>query len=52
MPGITKTIRELDPELYRLARAEAVKEGKTIGTWLNEAIRGKLEKQNKKKGGK
>lgn len=44
MPGITKTIRELDPELYRLARAQALKEGKPIGAWLNEAIRGKLKK--------
>lgn len=46
-----KGIRGLDPELYRLARAEAVKQGKTIGTWLNEAIREKLDKENLKKGG-
>ena len=52
MQGITKTIRELDPELYTLARAEAVKEGRTIGAWLNEAIREKLGKTNKQKGGK
>lgn len=38
------TIRGLDPDLYRLARAEAIKQGKTIGQWLNEAIKEKLDK--------
>ncbi len=37
-------IRGLDVELFRLARAEAIKEGKKIGEWLNEAIREKLER--------
>lgn len=49
MQGITKTIRELDPEAYRLARAEALKEGKTIGAWLNKAIQEKLKKGVKPK---
>lgn len=43
------SIRGLDSELYRLARAEAIKDRKTIGQWLNEAIKGKLNKA--KKGG-
>jgi predicted HicB family RNase H-like nuclease len=38
-------IRSIDPQLYRLARAEAVKEGKTIGQWLSEAIKEKLAKK-------
>jgi len=41
------TIRGLDPELYRLARAEAIKQGKTIGEWLNEAIKEKLARIKK-----
>lgn len=34
-----KSIRGLDPDLYRRARAEAVSHGKRFGEWLNEAIR-------------
>jgi len=39
------TIRGLDPNLYRLARIEALKEGRAIGRWLNELIREKLKKK-------
>lgn len=38
------SIRGLDRNLWRLARAEAVKEGKSTGEWLNEAIQEKLKK--------
>ena len=41
------TIRGLSPELYRLARIESLKEGKTIGRWLNELIKEKLNKLKK-----
>jgi len=47
-----KGIRGLDPELYKQAKARAALEGKTLGQWINEAIREKLAKQNKKEGGK
>jgi hypothetical protein len=46
--GKSVNIRGLDVELFRLARAEAIKEGKKIGEWLNEAIREKLERQGVK----
>lgn len=39
---ITKTIREIESELYNQARAEALRQGKTIGQWINEAIAEKL----------
>jgi len=42
-------IRGLDVELFRLARAEALKEGKKIGEWLNEAIKEKLERTGARK---
>ncbi len=42
-------VRGLDVELFRLARAEAIKEGKKIGEWLNEAIKEKLSKMGMKK---
>ena len=42
-------IRGVDAELFRLARAEAIKEGRKIGEWLNEAIKEKLERQGVKK---
>jgi len=45
----TKTVRGLDPSLWRLARADAVAEGKSIGEWLSEAIREKLERKGVKK---
>ena len=46
----SKGIRGLDPELYRQAKAQAALEGKTIGQWLNEAIREKLEKVKSEEG--
>ena len=42
-------VRGVDTELFRLARAEALKEGKKIGKWLNEAIKEKLGKKGIKK---
>ncbi len=36
-------IRNIDPDLYHLARVEAVKERKPIGVWISEAIKLKLE---------
>jgi len=47
--GKSVNIRGLDVDLYRLARAEAIKEGKKIGEWLNEAIGEKLERKGVKK---
>lgn len=44
----TTTIRGLDRTLHRLARAEAIKEGKPFGQWLNEAIKSKLNKKGVK----
>ena len=41
------TIRGISPGLYRLARIESLKEGKTIGRWLNELIKEKLNKLKK-----
>lgn len=37
------TIRGLDPRLYRLARIEALREGKTVAQWINLCIRKRLE---------
>ena len=37
------SVRGIDRDLYREARAQAIKEYKTIGVWLNEAIRAKLQ---------
>ena len=42
MIGKSVNVRGVDIELFRLARAEALKEGKKIGEWLNEAIKEKL----------
>jgi hypothetical protein len=42
-------IRGIDIELFRLARAEAIKEGRKIGDWLNEAIKEKLERKGVRK---
>ena len=42
-------IRGVDVEMFRLARAEALKEGKKIGEWLNEAIKEKLGKKGIRK---
>ena len=37
--GMDTTIRNLDAKLYRRLRARAVREGKTVGATLNEAMR-------------
>lgn len=37
------SIRGLDYGLYIAARAQAIRERKNIGAWLNEAIRAKLQ---------
>lgn len=42
-----KSIRGIDEELYRQARAQAVTEGKVIGQWINEAIERKLKRTEK-----
>ena len=39
---IRPTIRGLDPELYKRAKADAALQDKDIGAWMNEAIAGKL----------
>ncbi len=46
MKGKSINIRGIDVELYRLARAEAIKKGyRGIGEWLNEAIKEKLARE-------
>ena len=42
-------IRNLDPELYRQAKAQAALEGKTVGLIYNEAIRAYLASKGKGK---
>jgi hypothetical protein len=39
------SIRGLDYDLYTEARAQAIRENKNIGQWLNEAIKEKLQKK-------
>lgn len=41
------TIFDVDVELYRRAKAQAILEGKKIGEWLGEAIELKLNKGDK-----
>ena len=48
MKLVNKTIRGIDLDLYRFALASAVKVGKTIGTWINEAIAEKLKREERK----
>lgn len=36
--GMDKTIRNLDPGVYRTLKARAAAEGKTVGEAVNEAI--------------
>ncbi len=43
------TVRGVNPELWLQARAESIKQGKTIGQWLSEAIELKLTKNGKHK---
>jgi len=42
-------VRGIDKDLYRQAKASAAILGKTMGQWLNEAIKGELAKEEKKK---
>jgi hypothetical protein len=42
---IDRSIRGLDQELYREAKAEAAKLGITIGDWMNEAMAEKLARK-------
>jgi hypothetical protein len=39
------TVRGINVALYTEARAQAIREGKNIGAWINEAIREKLAKK-------
>ena len=36
----------LNPDAYQAARVEAVKAKKTVGQWLEEAIREKIERED------
>ena len=38
----------IDPEVLHQAKIEAVKARKTLGEWLEEAIREKIERENAK----
>jgi len=40
----------MDPNALRLAGERAKAEGKTVGTWLEEAIREKAEREGKNDG--
>lgn len=40
----TTTIRGLDRQLYKQAKAQAALDGKSIAQWLNQAIKEKLAK--------
>ena len=41
-------IRDLDKKLYKQARVQALKEGRPVYVWLNEAIKEKLERSKGK----
>jgi predicted HicB family RNase H-like nuclease len=41
-----KSIR-IDPEIFHLAKIQAVTEDKPLGDWLEEAIREKIERSKK-----
>jgi predicted HicB family RNase H-like nuclease len=43
------SIRGLDEELYREAKAQAARQGKPLYQWINEAIKEKLERTGGKK---
>ena len=36
----------LNPDAYQAARVEAIKAKKTVGQWLEEAIREKIERED------
>jgi hypothetical protein len=44
------TVRELDEKAYRALRARAVREGRTVGELISEAIRGYLGRGVVKRG--
>ena len=44
---INITVRDIDPELWREARAAAVIAKKNLGEWLNEVIKEKLQRNDK-----
>jgi hypothetical protein len=46
MPKVTVTIRGLDKELLRQAKASAARKGLLVSTWLNEAISNKLYEES------
>ena len=39
------TIRGLDPALYKLARIEALREGRTVAQWIGDSIRESLRRR-------
>ena len=44
---VTKQVRGLDPDIYREARAAAVKAGINLGIWITLALKEKLEREKK-----
>jgi hypothetical protein len=44
------TVRNLEEQAYRALRARAVREGRTVGELINEAIRSDLERPALKQG--
>jgi len=44
---VTKQVKNLDPDIYRAARAAAVKEGVNLGVWITQALKEKLEREKK-----
>jgi Ribbon-helix-helix protein, copG family len=44
------TVRNLDEQAYRALRARAVREGRTVGELISEAIRSYLERPELKQG--
>ncbi len=47
MPEIRVNIRGMDQRLFHLARVAAVKTKVTLGRWISEAIKFKLESRKK-----
>jgi hypothetical protein len=42
---VNKTIKGIDPELWKEARVQAILAGTTLGEWLNKLIRKALGKK-------
>ena len=40
---VTKQVKNLDPDIYREARAAALKAGVNIGVYISQALKEKLE---------